>query len=78
MYKKAEIILVSELQEYMTFVKYSREVQVRLARIKELTEWKLNELKIIKPLCERMVAIRQCHGFKSEDELMKQVRRLAR
>jgi hypothetical protein len=74
---KAEVILVSQLDDFLKFVQKERELQIRMTRILEYQERTKKELELVKQLAQFLLDTKRKHGFKTEEEMTKLIKKYA-
>lgn len=75
---KAEVILLSEIDDYIKYKENETDMKVRLKKIKETQEYILKELKTIQNIASCLKAIRQKYNFSTDKEMLKQIQKYAR
>lgn len=75
---KAEVVLLSEIEEFIQYSQLERELQVRLTKVNEAQQEVLKELEVAKNIATKLQDIKAKHRFKSSEEVAKLIRKYAR
>ena len=79
---QTEVIMLSEIEDYLKFVELQRDLVVRLHTYKESQELQLKRLKDIERVAKNLALLKQKNKFKilgdSRDEVLKAIKKYAR
>jgi hypothetical protein len=75
---KAEVILVSQLEDFLKYQRLYRELQVRLTGINERQQPILKELEACKGIATGLRELREKHNFKTDKEMLSIIKKYAR
>jgi hypothetical protein len=75
---KTEVILVSEIEDYLQYVKLQRDMDVRLKLVLETQEKVLEQMKHIKNTATILKQMKEKYKFNTDKEMVALIRKYAR
>lgn len=70
---RAEVIAVSELDDYLRFERLRQDLTTRLHLFHKTQEQQLERQKEIKVICEQIANIKRVRGFKLDADMKKEI-----